>query len=253
MLWNLPKNTSRKRLKLIACEIFYRELSHVVSLTSNIIDIEFLEKGLHDKSDILRQNLQEKIDKTGKKYDAIILAYGLCGNSADRLKAGELPLIIPRSHDCSGILLGSHKRFMEAFGDNPSQPWTSAGYMERGDSMIREDGWNSISGGKTYEDCVKEYGEENAKYIFESLNPKKTSDKLVFIKMDVTAGLGYEKLAQKYAGENGLKYVELRGDISMLKDLVDGKWDEERFLTIAPGKSVHAVYGDVVFQEKPAT
>ena len=36
------------RLKLIACEIFYRELCAAVARSVNQVDIEFLPKGLHD-------------------------------------------------------------------------------------------------------------------------------------------------------------------------------------------------------------
>ena len=240
----------RKRLKLIACEIFARELSFAVSSSGNIVDVEFLEKGLHDKSEVLKDALQKKINVTGKPYDALIFGYGLCGNSANGLVAGEIPLILPRAHDCSAILLGSHTRFTELFGDNPSQPWTSAGYMERGDSMLREGGsTGEQQGGKSYEDYIKEYGEENAKFIMETLSPKQHSDKMVFIDMEPTTHLGYKEAAKEYAKENNLKYVEYKGDMSMLKDLVDGNWDEKRFLVVTPGKKIHAVYGDEVFKE----
>ena len=36
------------RLKLIACEIFYRELCAAVARSINQVDIEFVPKGLHD-------------------------------------------------------------------------------------------------------------------------------------------------------------------------------------------------------------
>ncbi len=36
------------RLKLISCEIFYREMCAVVARSPNTVDVEFLPKGLHD-------------------------------------------------------------------------------------------------------------------------------------------------------------------------------------------------------------
>ncbi len=255
MRWNLQKNTSKKKLKLISCEVFARELSYAAALTENVVDAEYLEKGLHDRSDVLREALQKKIDSIGAPYDALILGYGLCGNAANGLKAGSIPLIIPRAHDCSAILLGSHARFNELFGDNPSQAWTSAGYLERGSSMYREGGGegeqNSLLGGKTYEEYVKEYGEDNAKFLMETLSPKKHSDKMVYIDTEPTMHLKYKDDAKKYALDNKLKYVEFMGDMSMLKDLVDGKWtDEKRFLVVKPGKKIYAVYGDTVYREE---
>ena len=42
------KGTEDVRLKLIACEIFYRELCAAVARSVNQVDLEFLPKGLHD-------------------------------------------------------------------------------------------------------------------------------------------------------------------------------------------------------------
>ena len=36
------------RLKLVACEIMYRELCAAVARSVNLVDVEFLPKGLHD-------------------------------------------------------------------------------------------------------------------------------------------------------------------------------------------------------------
>jgi len=36
------------RLKLISCEIFYREMCAAVARSPHLVDIEFLPKGLHD-------------------------------------------------------------------------------------------------------------------------------------------------------------------------------------------------------------
>jgi hypothetical protein len=38
----------RKRLKLIACEVLFREICCCAAGCSNIVDITFMEKGLHD-------------------------------------------------------------------------------------------------------------------------------------------------------------------------------------------------------------
>ncbi|OGF48406.1 MAG: hypothetical protein A2452_09055 [Candidatus Firestonebacteria bacterium RIFOXYC2_FULL_39_67] len=242
------------RLKLLACEVFHREISHFISKSKNIVDVEFLEKGLHDKSDILRKKLQEKIDEisSGKiKYEAIALAYGLCGNSSAGVKAGNVPVVIPRVHDCAGFLLGSNKRYMEHFKDNLSQPFTSAGYMERGDSMFREgESDMKVAGTQgTYDDFVKMYGEENAKFIMESLNPKKHNDSIVYIETEITKHLGYAEKTKELARKENLKYVEYQADLRLLQDLVDGNWsDTERFLVVPPGKEIKPSYDEFVIK-----
>ena len=36
------------KLKLISCEVFYREMGFAISRSPHQVDIEFLPKGLHD-------------------------------------------------------------------------------------------------------------------------------------------------------------------------------------------------------------
>ena len=40
-------------------------------------------------------------------YDAILLGYGLCGNGLAGVTARHTRLVLPRAHDCIGILMGS--------------------------------------------------------------------------------------------------------------------------------------------------
>jgi uncharacterized protein (UPF0262 family) len=49
-------------LKLIACEVFYREACSCVASSPHRVDVEFTPKGAHDRSDTLRELLQGKID-----------------------------------------------------------------------------------------------------------------------------------------------------------------------------------------------
>ena len=76
--------------KLIACDVLTREAGYCIARTPHTVDVEFTEKGQHEDSDRLRHLLQEKIDstaETGKPYDAVLLAYGLCGNATAGLHA----------------------------------------------------------------------------------------------------------------------------------------------------------------------
>ena len=96
------------RLKLIACNVLLRQICRLVSESSHVFDLEFTEYDAHDQSDILRQDLQTKIDTCmGKNYDAILLGYGLCGNSCVGISARDTQVVIPRAHDCCTIFLGS--------------------------------------------------------------------------------------------------------------------------------------------------
>ena len=90
------------RLKLISCEIFYRELCWAVARSPNTVDIEFLPKGLHDiGSEGMSARLQAVLDRVDDpRYEAVLLGYGLCNNGIAGLRPGKYRLIVPRAHDC---------------------------------------------------------------------------------------------------------------------------------------------------------
>mgnify|MGYP001112206213 FL=1 len=129
-------------LKLIACNVFMREACLCIARSPHVIDVDFFELGEHVQPTRLREALQAKIDEasnSAKNYDTILLLYGLCGNAAVGLRARNIRLVIPRAHDCCTILLGSKERFQEHFQANPSMPFSSVGYLERGSYYIRTD------------------------------------------------------------------------------------------------------------------
>jgi len=77
------------RLKLISCEIFYREFCAAISRSVNTVEVEFLTKGLHDVgAETMRERLQAAIDGVdSSRYEAVLLGYGLCNNGIAGLTA----------------------------------------------------------------------------------------------------------------------------------------------------------------------
>ena len=246
-------------LKLIACEVFYREVCLCIAQSPHVIDVEFTEKGAHDQSDKLRSILQRKVDEASsgqKRYDAILLCFGICGNSTVGIQARDIPIVIPRAHDCCTIFLGSKQAFKEHFGNNPSQPFSSAGYMERGENYLHESEMGqSIGMYKTYEEYVELYGEDNAKFLMETFKGslEKTSDnKLYYIEIPETAHLGFAEKCRDLAARDGKEFVALEGSMRLIRKMLDGKWDGEDFLIVKPDQSIAGVYDldEVVRAEK---
>lgn len=245
-------------LKLICCNVFQREASWCIARSPHIIDPEYTELGEHSRSAGLRQIIQGKInaaEASGKTYDAILLLFGLCGNAAVGLQAGKTPLVIPRAHDCCTILLGSRERFVKEFGDAPSTPFSSAGYLERGDYFLRtgtgEDGVG-VQIGDAYKALVDQYGEDDAKFIWEQMHPDHGNTKAVFIDLPQTHHLGLaEKFAAK-AQEAGKQCIRLEGDIRLIENLIQGNWDEKEYLIVPPGGTIDGVYDwDQIVRVKP--
>ena len=237
-------------LKLIACSVFQREICALLATTPHTVDVEFIELGDHDKPDKLRAFLQSRIDaphaahsqNAARAYEAILLAYGICGNTAAGLRSRGIPLVIPRAHDCVTVLLGSRAAFLEHFGDNPSHPFASVGYYERGGNHFAGTKSDRPINDPEYLKMVEEYGEENARYVWETMRPPIIDNRALFITTPPTRN--HPAVAKFRAGveKEGYEYVELTGHLKMLDALINGPWDSSDFLTVPPGHAIKAVY-----------
>ncbi len=252
-------------LKLISCEVFFREVCLCAASSPHRIDVEFTEKGAHDRSDALRALIQGKIDAAEngpRPYDAILLGFGLCGNSALGLRAGKTRLVIPRAHDCCTVFLGSRKIFARHFKDNPSLPFSSTGYMERGGTPIHEATTLDVVPGvsKEYADLVAQYGEENARYIYETLTASARSargdgadNRVHFIDVPEFSHLGFAERCRAQAEAAGKSFEVLPGDMRLIRKMLHGEWDPEEFLVVAPGEKIGGVYDwDQIVRSEPA-
>ncbi|MDW8320289.1 MAG: DUF1638 domain-containing protein [Armatimonadota bacterium] len=235
-------------LKLIACEVLTREVCRYVADSPHTVDLEFTPKGAHDNADHLRTIIQSRIDeaeRSVRQYEAILLGYGLCGNSTLNLTARKTRLVIPRAHDCCTLFLGSRQKFKEHFADAPSTPFSAVGYMERDGAYKRESSLNSAAGlYATLEEYIAQYGEENGRYIFETLHASikaAEGNRVVFIEQPETRHLNYLQRCCLLAQQEGKELVVLEGSGRLLRKLVYGEWDEE-FLIVEPGQRIVGVY-----------
>jgi hypothetical protein len=237
-----------------------REACLGIASSPHVIDVEFTELGDHVHSETLRQQLQERVDAAGrgsKSYDAILLLFGICGNATLGLEARQTRLVMPRAHDCCTILLGSKEAFREHFGDNPSMPFSSAGYLERGDYYLRvEEGENRMHFGDAYAAYVEQYGEENAKYIWETMHPQhpELEGRAVFIDLPETRHLGYAAQFERRVTADGKTCVVLGGSLRLVRALLHGEWAAPDFLIVPPGHRVKGIYDwSEIVRAEPAT
>lgn len=234
-------------LKLIACNVLFREICREVASSPHTFDLFFTEKGDHENSDRLRSIIEREIrtaEESGKPYDAILLGYGLCGNATAGLGSSQFTLVLPRAHDCCTLFLGSKQKFKELFAPNPSRPFATPGYMERGSSLYHTSTTHTYLGlDKSYEEYVALYGEENARYIMETLSPRTTEDKtVVYIAMPGTEQLDWEARCRAEAERAGQKVIRVEGDPRLIRKLVYGEWDSEDFLVIPKGQKITPLY-----------
>ena len=230
----------KKRFKLIACEIVYRELCMLAAEARHIVDVEFLRKGLHDagKEKMLGQIQQTVSAVETENYDAILLGYARCSDGLAGLKAGDLPLVIPRAHDCITFFFGSNQAYQEYFSAHPGTYFRTTGWTERAghddDSVMAQLGLD-----RTFEEYAAKYGRENAEFIMESMGGwTQEYEFLTYIDMGMARDQEYAERAREEAKERGWEFQLLKGDMGLMRDLVEGNWDEERFLVVEPGQEI---------------
>src|SRR3989304_7605790 len=159
----------QKRFKIIACEIVFREISRLVSESPHIVDTLFLPKGLHDiETPQMRATIQEAIDKTDPKvYDAVLLGYGLCNGGTASLRSREIPLVIPKAHDCVTFFFGSKEAYRRFFDEHPGTYYRTIGWSERDFANVDGRVMDRLGLGGAYQEYACKYGSDNARYIME--------------------------------------------------------------------------------------
>ena len=245
------------RLKLIACEILYRELCAVVARSTNQVDVQFMPKGLHDQGPSAMQGrLAEALaDVDETAYDAIILGYGLCSNGVVGLRARTIPLVLPRAHDCITLFLGSKEKYLDYFFDRPGVFFKTTGWLERGYELTQHvpDSIQTRSGMiQSHDEMVARYGEDNARFLAEELGDMTHNYRqITFIATGVEPDDRFEQQSRAEAAARGWEFERLRGDLCLLERLVNGQWDEEDFLVVAPGRCVAASYDERIVRSEP--
>ena len=238
------------RLKLISCEIFFRELCACAARSPHIIDFDFLPKGLHDIGcEDMRARLQSAIDRVEERqYDALLMGYGLCRNGLAGLTARAVPVVVPRAHDCITLFLGGRQRHLEYVRRNPGVSFSTSGWIERGERLGK-----ASQPGLTHQEMVARYGDENARFLEEETgNYKQQYRQYTFIQMGVEPDDRFEQRARERALERGWKFEKVCGDMSLIEGLVNGPWDDQRYLVVEPGWRVVARYDEGIIAAEKA-
>ena len=156
------------RIAIIGCMVMNREISRLAADSRHVVRVWWQRQGLHDTPDILRAELQKNIDaiereneqlRPNQRFEAIVLAYGLCSNGVIGLRSRSLPVIVPRCDDCISLFLGSAERYRELFHKLPGIYWYNRGWIEQAFTPSKE------NYRLQREEYVQEYGEEKSVMI----------------------------------------------------------------------------------------
>ena len=245
------------RFYLIGCKVFYREICYCVALSPHTVDIHFLPQGLHNYG---RKGLQEAIDRIRAdieetQYDAVLLGYGLCNNSVAGMRAGSIPLVIPRAHDCITLFMGSKEKYLDHFQNHTGTYYLTTGWLERTHDKdeIKKLGLKTKDPmGGSYEELVEKYGEQNAAMIHETLNSTTHYRQISYIEMGIEPDDRFEKQARNEAAKKDWTFQKIQGDLRLFQGLINGDWNDKEFLIVQPGhKIVASLVSDQILTAEP--
>lgn len=245
------------KLLCLGCEALARLVYLNAAYSPHIVDVEIFRLGLHNTPDSLRETLQSRIDAAqGKGYDAILLAYGLCGKSTHGLVSRDTRMVIPRAHDCITLFLGSRSRYAEEFTRTPGTYWYALDYLQRnedaGTSLSLGASDLALSAEKNYQEYVKKYGKDNADYLMSVMGAwQQHYQRAAYIDMGVGDGSEIEERAKKDAERRGWTFERMQGDFILIKRLIFGDWDGD-FLTVMPGQRIAQRMDEEIVQAEVA-
>ena len=242
------------RLLCIGCEVLARPVYLCASQSPHIVDVELVKRGLHNQPAELRLLLQTKIYAAkSPAYDAILLAYGLCGQATAGLVAGTIPVVIPRAHDCITLFLGSRNLYQDQFENKPGTYWYAQDYIERDDgsgSALSMGSGTDTDLQAVYDEYVEKYGKDNADYLMQVMGAWQSHyQRAVYIDMGLGDGTAVEARAQAEAARRGWVFERMAGDMVLIRRLISGEWQTDSandFLVLQPGQQLVMTYDENV-------
>ena len=243
------------RLKAIACQVFTREFEHMLARSPYTVDLELIPMGLHTFGVDMRPHLQERIDAADPLgYDAILLSYALCGRGTEGLRAGRTQLVLPRAHDCLGVLMGDRHRYQDYFEDHPGVYYRSPGWVEFQTPDLKlqpafPSQKNAFGEQSSLEEFIAKYGEDNGRYLYEQFSSFRSRySGLTYISAGIASDGASRTRARAEALKQGWVFDEVIGSLSLLERLIDGTWDAANFLLVPPGATIRANLGDGIVE-----
>jgi hypothetical protein len=221
---------------VLACAVMDAEVETLVKRLG-AARLVFVEQGLHNEPDRLRERLQEHVDELEQDptVRSIALVYGVCSRGTADVTSRRCRLVIPRAHDCITLLMGDKERYRRYAEDHPGTYWYSPGW-NRHHTPPGPERWR-----KQRERYVAEYGEDNADFLMEHEQHWFASyDRATYVHLSIGAtdaelaeDLAYTRSCAEWLG--WATDVQA-GDPQLLADLIAGRWDDERFLVLEPGE-----------------
>jgi N-methylhydantoinase A/oxoprolinase/acetone carboxylase beta subunit len=232
-----------KKPYVIACAVLALDIKSAAKNQGIDIGVKFLEAGLHDRPNLLREKFQAAVDEISAsgRCNRIIAGYGVCGRGTVGIQTRGIPLAIPKVHDCIALFLGGDNAYKREFKKYPGTYYISAGWYEEKTEPHSQRKRSAYYGEKKlhYDELVEKYGEDAAKETFQFLSTwQKNYQRAAFIETGAKISPKYEKYARQMAQEYGWKYEKIVGDRILIEKLLTAAVTTDEILVVPPNNVI---------------
>ncbi|BBO68500.1 hypothetical protein DSCA_24300 [Desulfosarcina alkanivorans] len=238
----------KKPIVVIGCAVLGVDMKHAARHLGLDVDFKFLEAGLHERPDLLKKKLQAAIDAVSAAGDAerIVIGYGVCGRGTIGIQAREIPLTIPKVHDCIAMFLGGPEAYRRQFKKFPGSYYITAGWYEEKAVPVSQRKLQAWYGDQRVhrDDIARQHGERAADQTIAFLNSwQKNYQRAAYIDTGVRNGGKSEKHAREMAEAYGWRYEKIPGSLALVEKMLTGTATTDEILFVAPR---HAIEFDAV-------
>ena len=233
------RSTQPRKPYIIACAVLALDIKAVAEKMGLDIGVRYLEGGLHEQPLLLREKLQTAIDEISAagRCDRIMIGYGVCGRGTVGIQAREIPLAIPRVHDCIALFLGGDRAYQREFKKYPGTYYISSGWYEEKTEPFSQQKQSVYIGDQklSYDQLVEKHGAKAAGEIHQFLSSwKQNYQRAAFIETGVRKSSGHANYAREMARENKWKYEKLPGDHALIEKLLKARRTNDEILVVPP-------------------
>lgn len=217
------RNVDKGERIVISCGMLADELKSVYEQTNSSLHVIWIRRGMHNFPADLKKTLQRLINENQDK-EAILLTFGLCGNSTLGITSEHTKLVIPRFHDCIHQLLLDNSRNQNTSLEK-NQVSVGHYYLTRGWTLDREEIYQQSRF------ILQKYGENMGREILGKLY--ENYDEINVIDTGAYSLENVEEHAKKCGSLLNKNVKTIPGSTIILKKLLTGNWDED-FIVLNP-------------------
>lgn len=209
---------------ILCCNTLENELNRVLGETGRDYPVVWLEAGLHNQPDRLRNHIKETLDACcGSRgtLARVLLALGHCGGAVSRFGPFDFEMVFPRADDCLSILMGSVASRRQASEGIPTYFLTD-GWLRHTENLIT-----------SFSHDQELFGPERAERVYKIM--LKHYQRFGFIDTGTYKLESAMKATLPLADLIGIRNERLVGSLDWLRRLITGPWNEDDFIVIPPG------------------